>query len=189
MPPMVLAIGTPRQIKSLQSSREDVKRYTKLIKVGNELAGRWSNDKLHVVAEHSSLFYDLLADHRAQQVFTAAGYADQLRYFRYMLFTSENSEGSHKRVLRFQFALPHGSDMKAIAALMGLVPLFIDLVGIYKMTPELKKRALDARAKSDAVTAEETRKARLEALQQKKIEKMQEEKVRGGGHARAPVCV
>ncbi len=43
-------------------------------------------------------------------------------------FTNDSHEGSHKRVLRFTFALPPVGAMEELAPLMALVPLCIDLV-------------------------------------------------------------
>lgn len=178
MPQMVLAVGTPKQLKTLQE-RADVKRYTKALKVTNEhLVGKWNSAKLHVAAEHSSMFYDLFSDAKLAQVFSHPSLADQMRHFRYLLVTSENSEGSHKRLLQLQFALPAKDDMKGVAALMGLVPHLIDLVGTYKLSVEQKKRAVDSRAKSDSQVTEEKRRERLEALQQRKMEKLMAEKER-----------
>ena len=51
-----------------------------------------------------------------------------LKHLRSLHFTSESSAGSHKRVLRFVFALPPAGDMEAVSKLMDMVPLFIDLV-------------------------------------------------------------
>lgn len=137
MPPMVLAVATPRQARSL-SERSDVRSFTKTLKLAAGPAGPtdpipgWPGHKLQVIAEHSTLFYDLFADPRAHAIFTSSAHTDKLRLFRSLLITSENSGGSHKRLLRFVFALPAADDMAALGPLLALVPLLIDLVGIYK---------------------------------------------------------
>ncbi len=51
-------------------------------------------------------------------------------------------------------------------------------VGSYKLPPELKKKAETARAKTESDLEAERRKERLDALAQRKMEKLAEEKVR-----------
>ncbi|GIL64274.1 hypothetical protein Vafri_18269 [Volvox africanus] len=185
MPPMVLAVATPRQARAL-SERTDITTYTKPLKLAAGTAGPtdpvpgWPGHKLQVLAEHNSLFYDLFSDPRVHSVFTSSGHADKLRLFRSLLITSENSGGSHKRLLRLVFALPAADDMRALGPLLALLPLLVDLVGVHKLTPELKKRALDARSRHEASSAdaEESRRRRIEAIQKRKLEKAQEEKER-----------
>lgn len=133
-----------------------------------------------VLAEHSSIFHDLFSDPKILQLLSSAGpHASSLKYFRSMHFSSENSESSHKRVLRFTFKLPPAPQMGEISRLMDLIPTFIDVVGTYKLPAELKKRALESRVKQEE-DEEEQRRKRVEAIQQKKMEKAQEERVGEG---------
>ena len=174
MPPVVLAIATPRHARAMQRDNKDVIKFTKRLTVGKEYS---FGEKLWVLAEHSSVFQDLFSDPKIQQLLSFSGpHAASMKYFRSMHFTSENSESSQKRVLRFAFKLPPASDMDALARLMDLVPAFIDIVGTYKLPPDLKKRAMDARVKQEE-DDEEQRRKRVEAIQQKKMDKAQEEKV------------
>ena len=171
MPPIVLAIATSKYARAMQRDCKDIIRYTRRITVGKEF------DKLWVLAEHSSIFQDLFSDPKLLQLFSPSGpQASSMKYFRSMHFTSDNSENSHKRVLRFVFKLPSAGQMSSLSKLMDLVPLFIDIVGSYKLSPDLKKRALDARAKQED-EEEEQRRKRLDAMQQKKLDKAQEERV------------
>ncbi|KAG2436352.1 hypothetical protein HXX76_006659 [Chlamydomonas incerta] len=181
MSPMVMAVATPRQAKSLQD-RRDIRAYTKSLKVQPQPSTgvpSWNNAKLQVLAEHSSFFYDLFAEPRVHNIFTSSSHADKLRLFRSVLVSSENG-GGQKQVLRFVFALPAADDMAALAPLLALVPLLTDLVALYRINPDLKKKLADARARTEEALAEaeEARRRRLEALQKKKIEKAIEEKER-----------
>ena len=134
-------------------------------------------EKLWVLAEHSSIFHDLFSDPKILQLLSSSGpQATSLKYFRSMHFSSENSESSHKRILRFIFKLPPAGQMDQLSRLMDLIPTFIDVVGTYKLPAELKKRALESRVKQEE-DEEEQRKKRVEAIQQKKLEKAQEERV------------
>lgn len=176
MPPIVLAIATPKHARAMQRDMLDIVRYTKRIHVNKDVFP--AGDKLWILAEHSSIFQDLFSDPKMQQMFSFNGAsATSLKYFRSMHLTSENSEGSHKQVLRFIFKLPSVNEMGALSGLMELVPLFIDVVGTYKLPTDLKKRAIDARAKQ-AEDDEELRRKRQEAVQQKRMEKAQEERAR-----------
>lgn len=185
-PPMVLAVGTPRQIRSLTGRRTDLSKLAKPVKVptgaaAGELAG-WPHSKLQVVAEHGSLVTELLGDPRVAPLFTSPQHADKLKYFRALTISDQDSDGSHKRVLRLTLALPPSGDMAgALGPLLGLMTSMVDLVGVYKLSPELKKRAVEARARLAAEgsgAAEEARRARVEALAARKQQKLQEEKER-----------
>lgn len=180
MPPLVLAVATPKFARALQRDAKDIETYTKRISVGKDVFAGWPTDKLWVLGEHSSIFQDLFAcDPKLQQLFNPSGpHAASLKLLRSIHFTDSNSEGSHKQVLRFIFRVPPPGQMDLLTRLMELVPLFIDLVGSYKMTSDLKKRALEARTKK-ANEDEELKKKRLDAVQQKKMDKREEEKVGG----------
>ncbi|KXZ41395.1 hypothetical protein GPECTOR_496g451 [Gonium pectorale] len=178
MPTTVLAIGTPRQAKAL-SSRADVGSFAKPVKPNSGSippGADFPNKKLQVLAEHSGLFTELLTDPRVAEVFSNPAH---LRLFRSLLVTSDAS-GPNRRLLRLVLAMPGEGDMKALGPLLAMLPALIDIVGTYKLSPEHKKRAQEARAKAEAAStdAEELRKRRLEALQQRKIEKALEEKMR-----------
>lgn len=177
MPPIVLAVATPKAGRALQRDAKDIIDYTHRISVSAKEFPTWPVDKLWVLGEHSSIFQDVFAESKLQQIFSLTGpYSGPMKFFRSVHFTSEFSEGSHKQVLRFTFKLPPANQMEYLSRLLELVPLFIDTIGTYKLTPELKKRATDARSKQ--ADEDEVRKKRLEALQQKKMDKMQEEKAK-----------
>jgi hypothetical protein len=178
MPPIVLAIATPKYAKLLQRDSKDVSRYTRKISTSKDIFPSWQADKLWILGEHSSVVQDLFADTKIQQLLSFVGpSAAGMKYFRSLHFTSENPEGSRKSVLRFIFKLPQPAEMDAISKLMDSVPLFIDVVGTYKLPVDLKRRVLESRAKQEE-DEEELKKKRFEAIQQKKLEKAQEERVR-----------
>ncbi|KAG1663828.1 hypothetical protein FOA52_013393 [Chlamydomonas sp. UWO 241] len=190
MPPIVLAVATPKAAKRLQE-RSDVSRYTKRISTGKEMpAFSQSAGNLCVLAEHSGVVADLLGDEKTQSLLSSSAAA--MKHFRSLHFTSDNTASKNKHVLTFTFKLPGSCDMAAIAPLMELVPHFIDAVASYKMPPDLRKRALDARAKVAAAVAAEGAKdekqKRQEALTQKRAdaaEAMRARVVRMNPEARA----
>lgn len=79
----------------------------------------------------------------AVQIFSRAAFEKHGKYFRYLHFTSEQSFGpkDQRAVLRFSFQLPPKQRMEELARLMTMVGVFIDIVGSYKLTPDMKKRA------------------------------------------------
>ena len=62
VPPIVLVIGTPRAARTLLKEQRDVELYAKKISIGKNEAPWWPADKLQVLAEHSSIFYDLTSE-------------------------------------------------------------------------------------------------------------------------------
>ena len=48
--------------RALARENRDVEKLTKRINIAKDQLPTWPNDRLHVLAEHSSLFYDLFSD-------------------------------------------------------------------------------------------------------------------------------
>lgn len=182
MPQIVLAVGTPKASRQLLSNCNDVKKFTRRLNINSEATRGWPNARLCVMAEHSSIFTDLFSDPRVLSVFTTQQHALALRHFRYVHVTADNGQGSYKRVLRFQFALPAASEMGALMPLVAMIPALIDAVGMYRLPADIKKKIGDARAKVEAASAaeEDERRARMDKIQQRKMDKLREEKVGGG---------
>lgn len=179
MPPLVLAVGTPKLMRRMAADQPDIAKYTKKIQAPKDAAPSWPNDKLHIYTEHSHIFTELFSEPKVLTTLNPTGpHARSFKYFRSLHFTNECAEGGHKRVLRFTFAIPKPSNMADLAPLMALVPLFIDLVGSCKLSPELRKKAEAVRVKAAEEAESQTRKARLDALAQRKQDKMAEEKAR-----------
>lgn len=179
MPHTVLTVAVPKVARVIQRNCKDVSGFAKQVTVAKDKLASWPHDKLVVYAEHSSVFYDVFSDTRLQQLFAAEGpYKSNFKYFRSMHVTSENSEGSYKRVLKFTYALPPPGEMASLAILVALIPMMIDFVGTYKLSPEAQKKAIEARAKLQELAFKETLQSRKDALQQKKAEKFKDEKDR-----------
>jgi len=177
MPPLVVVVATPKVAKALQRDAADVQRFTKKINASKDMPA-FADDKLWVLAEHSGIVHDLFLDKHMQQQLSFGGpNGPAMRYFHSLHFSDVKSGGKHKQVLRFVFKLPPAKKMDVVAPLMDLVPHFIDLVGTYKLSPDLKKRATDARTKQ-LEQDDEVRRKRQEALINKKIERAEAEKAK-----------
>lgn len=92
MPMSVLAVAVPKAMRALVAEQTDISTYSKPVNVVETTLGGWPKEKVHVRAEHSTLFYELMGDSRILSIFTAspskAGLPAQLKYFRSMHFTS-----------------------------------------------------------------------------------------------------
>ena len=59
------------------------------------------------------------------------------KYFISMHFSDQQS-GNHKKKLMFKFALPNQKNMADMSRLVALVPYYIDLVGKYKLSSQVR---------------------------------------------------
>ena len=77
------------------------------------------------------------------QIFSQDAFATHGKYFRLLHFTSEQSYGpqDQRAVLRFSFKLPTISKMHELTKLLSAVAAFTDILGNYKLSPDMKKRA------------------------------------------------
>lgn len=172
MPSTVLACATQKLIRTLVKDNNDLKTYTKQIPV--KQISDWPGNKLAVHTESAEVFYDLFTP-EIRALFTGAELETTIKYFRTMHFTSEYQGSTHQKVLRFSFALPAYHHMEDLGKLMSMVPLFIDVVGAYKLSPEAKKRADKSRADELERLWKEGADSRREALQQKKRDEYEAE--------------
>lgn len=77
------------------------------------------------------------------QLFGKAAWEAHGKYFRMLHITSEQAYGSkdQKAVLRFSFHLPPPDRMEELTRLLSAAIALIDIVGAYKLSPDMKKRA------------------------------------------------
>ncbi|KAL6000002.1 hypothetical protein ACLOJK_034679 [Asimina triloba] len=87
------------------------------------------------------------------------------------LHFSDQHAGTHGKVLMFKFGLPGANSMADMTRLVALIPYYIDLVGRYKLSPQVRSKTEAARAKAAQEAYKELQMARQEAFQKKKAEK------------------
>lgn len=166
MPQIVLAVGVPDIIKNLPKQYKDIATFTKRKMVPKNRLAYWPGEQLHVLTEHSSVFYDIFTDPRIESVFSGPS---DLSLFRFLHFTSEQlADGGARRLLRFSFSLPPPDQIQQLARLMAIVPVFIDVLGGYRMAAEVSKKAAKARAEVAEKEAKEKQAQRQEAVQQQR---------------------
>lgn len=183
MPQTMLLMGQPKLVKALLKENDGkIGKFAKALQVAKErVPGGWSNDRVAVAAEAPSLFYDIMNAEPA----LAKGLS--LRWLRTGLVSSEVVPGSNPPQPRvsFTFALPPLDKLEELNTLLSCVFLLVDLLGSYKMSPEMKKRATELRAKLQLEEVKKGSQDRQEQLQQKKMEKLEAEraKARAAGPA------
>ncbi|GAB4817243.1 hypothetical protein N2152v2_004289 [Parachlorella kessleri] len=206
MPPIVLAIAAPSVARQLVKHMDDIEAsahrgavggygvplqaglnysaHTKRMEVDRARLPAWPQKGVSVLAEHSSIFYDLLAPPLVDLLFGQAAWAAVQPLFRSLHVTSDfpSACGPHKQVIRLSFYLPAVVDADAVQRFFTAATVLIDLVGTYKLSPEQTRRAVEARAraekkaKSDESREEEEEKQRRAEERRKK--KFEEEKER-----------
>eukprot|EP01026_Neomeris_dumetosa_P046009 TRINITY_DN3910_c0_g1_i2.p2 TRINITY_DN3910_c0_g1~~TRINITY_DN3910_c0_g1_i2.p2 ORF type:complete len:437 (-),score=77.46 TRINITY_DN3910_c0_g1_i2:357-1667(-) len=175
MPPMVIAVGTSKAIKQLMTDKEDVANFTRKFNPPKDQLAGWPGDRLVVLTDSTQVFCDIMNDHIMNQVFGSRAFEEVGKYFRYLYFSTESTEGKPKRMLNFSFRLPPKNKMENISRLMNCIMIFIDSVGSYNMPPELRKKAEKRRAEIDKKLNKEGRMEREQAIADKKEEQRRQE--------------
>jgi hypothetical protein len=127
MQPLVLVIATPRLAKELSKSLPDVQSFAHPISVEAKRSPQFPSDKLSVWAESSSVFYELMTDKVMDLLFGRAAFHEASKYFRYLHFSSENSEGFSKHSLKLSFDLPQKEQMQDFTKVLTAVLHLIDV--------------------------------------------------------------
>lgn len=74
------------------------------------------------------------------QVFGEKAFAKFASNFVSLHFTDQNPYGSHKKILQFKFTLPPSERVAEMSRLISVVTYFIDAVGRYKLSPQVRRR-------------------------------------------------
>lgn len=200
MPPTMLLVATARAAKAVLKEQPGINNFAKSVQVTKDRATTWSLEcakNWTVLAEQSSVFYDLLNTEPA----IAKAFA--LKWFRSALISSEDTSSREpggdsssngngngaggeasssskppRHQLRFVFALPPREQREEINQLMAAVFLLVDLVGSYKMPPEVKKRAQELRLKLEQEAVKKISQSRQGELALKRYERLEAERAR-----------
>lgn len=154
MPPLALVIAQPAIARELQQDSADVKALCKRLEPTRDRIAQWP-ERLTVLAEHSSVFYDLMTPQLLDLAFSKDAFQALRPYFRYLHVTSDAPDGPHPQVVRLSFALPPRGDAATLDRFLVLVLLLVDLLGSYKLSPEQEKRAREARQRREAAEAKQ----------------------------------
>lgn len=174
MPPMTIAVGLHKIIKTLLLERKDVQVYTKPLEVARDRIRDWPTS-LSVVSESAGCFYDIFTEPVLELAFRQQVYSSSTgKYFRYLHFSSEY-DGSSRKVLRFSFKLPPANHMHELGRLTEMMMKLIDVVGTYQMPQKIREKADRLRAEERKKSEKEQRRQQDEEIQRKKQERKEAE--------------
>lgn len=166
MEPLAFALVRKKNAKAILKDSKDLQTYAAL-----QPQRKGLSDELAVISESRDLVSDLLTDIVLDQVFGEKAFEKHGSNFISLHFTDEFPLGSHKKILQFKFTLPSANSMGDMSRLIALVPYYIDLLGRYKLSVQLRAKAESARAKVAQEAFKDAQGARQEALLKKKEER------------------
>ncbi|KAH7438521.1 hypothetical protein KP509_04G018600 [Ceratopteris richardii] len=166
MEPITFALSRKKNVKAMLKDCKDLQTYA-----GTQVQRTGLSEELVAITEFRDLAYDFVTETLLDQVFGDKAFRKIGKYFISMHFTDDFPSGTHKRMLQFKFAIPPVNRMGEMSQLIALVPYYIDLLGRYKLSPQLRAKADAARAKVAHEAFKEAQTARQEALQKMKEEK------------------
>ncbi|KAK9135160.1 hypothetical protein Syun_014490 [Stephania yunnanensis] len=172
---VVFALAKKKNAKLMHKEVRDLQRYANVMPTGPSNR-KWVADDLMAVTESKEVAGDLITEAMLDQVFGEKAYEKFGKGFISMHF-SDQHQGTPRKMLVFKFALPSAKHMADMTRLVALVPYYIDLVGRYKPSSQVRSRTEAARLKVAQEAYKELQSVRQEVLQKKKAErrKMAEE--------------
>ncbi|XWS62423.1 hypothetical protein CRYUN_Cryun06bG0009400 [Craigia yunnanensis] len=168
MDQVVFAVAKKKAAKGLQKEVTDLQRFAGL--VANPSGRKWLVEELSVISESKEVAGDLITEAVLEQVFGDKAFEKYGKDFISMHF-SDQHPGTHRKMLLFKFALPDANHMADMTRLVALVPYYIDLIGRYKLSSQVRSKTEAARVKAAQEAYKEYQNARQEALQKKKAER------------------
>ncbi|KAI5077911.1 hypothetical protein GOP47_0007735 [Adiantum capillus-veneris] len=166
MEPFTFALVRKKNVKTILKDWKDLQTYA-----GAQVQRTGLSEELAIIAEFRDLAYDVVTETALDQVFGEKAFERFGKHFVSMHFTDEFPSGAHKRILQFKFTLPSINSMGDMSRLIALVPYYIDLLGRYKLSTQLRAKADAARAKVAQEAFKEAQTARQEASQKRKQER------------------
>ncbi|XP_010272504.1 PREDICTED: uncharacterized protein At5g49945-like [Nelumbo nucifera] len=183
MDQVVFALAKKKAAKVMLKEVRDLQRYANLVSPPTNR--KWVVEDLSVISESREVAGDLITEAVLDQVFGDKACEKFGKGFISMHF-SDQHPSTHRKMLLFKFALPDAHHMADITRLIALVPYYIDLIGRYKVSSQVRSKTEAARAKAAQEAYKELMNARQEALQKRKAEKkkmMEEAEAKFGAEA------
>ncbi|KAL4654872.1 hypothetical protein ACB092_01G412000 [Castanea dentata] len=165
---VVFAVAKKKAAKTMQKEVRDLQKFAGMVPAPS--GKKWVSEELAVISESKEVAGDLITDAVLEQVFGEKAFEKFGKGFMSMHF-SDQSPGTHKKVLLFKFALPDANNMADMTRLVALIPYYIDLIGRYKLSSQARSKTEATRSKAAQEAYKEMQNARQEALQKKKAER------------------
>ncbi|KAM3762631.1 hypothetical protein ACB098_01G361400 [Castanea mollissima] len=165
---VIFAVAKKKAAKTMQKEVRDLQKFAGMVPAPS--GKKWVSEELAVISESKEVAGDLITDAVLEQVFGEKAFEKFGKGFMSMHF-SDQSPGTHKKVLLFKFALPDANNMADMTRLVALIPYYIDLIGRYKLSSQARSKTEATRSKAAQEAYKEMQNARQEALQKKKAER------------------
>jgi hypothetical protein len=169
MDAVVFALARKKAAKGMHKDTRDLQQYASLLTPPSNR--KWLSEELVAIAESREVALDLVTDTVLDQVFGEKSFGKYGKGLISLHFTDQYPSGSHRKMLRFKFALPSASNMADMTRLIAIVPYYIDLVGRYKLSTQARAKADSARTKVNQELFKEQQIARQESIQRRKEER------------------
>ncbi|XP_042510057.1 uncharacterized protein At5g49945-like [Macadamia integrifolia] len=168
MDQVVFALAKKKAAKVIQKEVRDLQRYASLVSPPSNR--KWIVEDLAVISESREVGGDLITETVLDQVFGDKAFEKFGKGFILMHFSDQYPD-TNRKMLFFKFALPDAKHMADMTRLVALVPYYIDLIGRYKVSSQVRSKTEAARSKVAQEIYKENLNARQEALQKRKAEK------------------
>ncbi|KAF8376983.1 hypothetical protein HHK36_030355 [Tetracentron sinense] len=168
MDQVVFALSKKKAAKVMHKEVRDLQRYANLVSAPTNR--KWVVEDLAVISESKEVAGDLITDAILDQVFGDKAFEKFGKGFISMHF-SDQHVGTHRKMLLFKFVLPDANHMADMTRLVALIPYYIDLIGRYKLSTQVRSKAEAARSKVAQEVYKELLNARQEELQKRKADK------------------
>ncbi|XP_042486959.1 uncharacterized protein At5g49945-like [Macadamia integrifolia] len=165
---VVFALAKKKAAKVMQKEFRDLQGYANLVSPPSNR--KWVVEDLASISESREVAGDLINETVLDQVFGEKTFEKFGKGFISMHFSDQHS-GTNRKILLFKFALPDANHMADMTRLVALVPYYIDLIGRYKVSSQVRSKTEAARTKAAQEAYKELLNARQEALQKRKAEK------------------
>ncbi|XP_043706858.1 uncharacterized protein At5g49945-like [Telopea speciosissima] len=165
---VIFALAKKKAAKVMQKEYRDLQGYANLVSPPS--SRKWVVEDLAALSESREVAGDLINDTVLDQVFGEKTFEKFGKGFISMHFSDQHS-GTHRKILLFKFALPDANHIADMTRLVALVPYYIDLIGRYKVSSQVRSKTEAARSKAAQEAYKELLNARQEALQKRKAEK------------------
>eukprot|EP00252_Welwitschia_mirabilis_P008420 TRINITY_DN2025_c0_g1_i1.p1 TRINITY_DN2025_c0_g1~~TRINITY_DN2025_c0_g1_i1.p1 ORF type:complete len:484 (-),score=96.16 TRINITY_DN2025_c0_g1_i1:187-1638(-) len=166
---IIFALARKKVAKTMQKELKDLSQYATMVSAPTSHR-KWLADDLVAISESREVALDLITETVLDQVFGEKAFEKYGQGFISLHFTDVTTSDSHKKMLIFKFALPSENNMSDMTRLIAIVPYYIDLIGRYKLSPQIRAKTENVRAKIAKELHKEQQLARQEAIQRKKEE-------------------
>lgn len=168
------AIAPTKIAKAMHKADESLGKNTSAMDLLPEKKRQFVHDELMVFSESFEVANDLVTDHALELAFGKQGWVLAKPYFRSM-YVSNTADKQGRKLIRFEFLLPDGSEQKRLGRLLLLAMHYIDVFGRYRLSATAAQKIKAVRntlnkekAKQELEERKEERKEELQKIKEEK---------------------